>query len=533
MKAIDKHLERLKPSRKITAPVVSAAGSVIIVLSFPPFNLGGLAFFGFVPIFWAVFFTDRLTSLFSAFVSGIIFYCFLFSWLRSFHNLSIVISAVIGILYFSAPLIISKLIMRENLKWGIILVPALWVLFEYVKTVDLLKFGFGIIGYSQFRFTSFIQIAAVCGVWGCSFLIILANYAIFYVFVLIFHPEKKVSKSDFVILCFTVFVFIAVLGYGKNILNSKTERTDFIVQLSQFNHGANRDWRRYRDQYLDEYQAMVELGTDYKPDLVIFPENSIKQWISLDPSNTDAESIEIMNRVSSMAKEAGTSVLLGVLELDVKEDRKYNSAFVFNTEGDLVLRYRKNLLAPFGEDDPFRGRIQFFERILARDTDIIRLDRGSGRELGSITGQVEDEWNFGTLICFEGTDGKFAAGYSGMGADFLINITSDAWSGSEGALEQHAAFAVFRAVENRKELFRVSNGGLTCVIDPFGVIVRKLPVFSEGILISELIVPEDNRKITFYSRYGDWFIMFCLFVVLAVAVKKILRKKMEYHMEVI
>ena len=64
---------------------------------------------------------------------------------------------------------------------------------------------------------------------------------------------------------------------------------------------------------------------------------------------------------------------------------------------------------------------------------------------------------------------KFVA----KGADIMGILTNDAWFVGTSAPAQHLSAAPSRAVENRTSVFRCANGGISCIIDPFGKIVSQ------------------------------------------------------------
>jgi apolipoprotein N-acyltransferase len=118
------------------------------------------------------------------------------------------------------------------------------------------------------------------------------------------------------------------------------------------------------------------------------------------------------------------------------------------------------------------------------------------------------------LICFESIFPDLARRDVRHGSRMLVNITNDEWFGNGAALQQHAAMAPFRAVEHRVPLLRCANTGLTEVIDRFGVVTAKLPVFTSRVLVAPL--PEAGRP-TLYTWAGDWPGVLAALMVLTLA----------------
>ena len=135
---------------------------------------------------------------------------------------------------------------------------------------------------------------------------------------------------------------------------------------------------------------------------------------------------------------------------------------------------------------------------------------------------------FAVLICFEDLFPELSRRFSKNGADFLVNITNDAWFGKTSSPHQHLAASVLRAVEVRRYLIRAANTGVSGFIAPTGKIISLV----QGKDAKEIFVPGYNTqslpivkaKPTFYVSYGDWFILACL-IYPATALLFLLRKK--------
>ena len=87
-------------------------------------------------------------------------------------------------------------------------------------------------------------------------------------------------------------------------------------------------------------------------------------------------------------------------------------------------------------------------------------------------------------------------------ANLLVNLTNDAWYGRTVAPWQHARLAQLRAVETRRSLLRVTNTGITTLINAKGEIGESLPIFSPGVLKTDVEILDGE---TLYVSFGDWF----------------------------
>lgn len=513
--------------RRLPGPVTSLmagiASSCMLVLSFPPYDLHLFAFAAFVPLFLASWEKRAPFPLLWHFITGLLYYAFLLQWTGKFHYLSVpFISVVSGFLFFALPLwIAGKLLARTGPAAGFLIVPSLWIVAEYLKTLGPLSFAFGIVGYSQYGSTGLIQAADIFGVFGISFFIIFINYSLYYSIRCIMEAKSPGGMKRVVIpLAAAVIMALFFSGYGLIKMREPAAGGDLRVLIVQTDHDSTVSWLSMKDLYLAEYRREIAGATGGLVDLAVLPENSVKTYLSLDKDFQPPGSTEILNAMSGMAREGQTALLFGGLEAGKKgnEVRSYNSAFLFNARGDLTGRYRKRMLVPFGETDPFKGLFPWTDRLLLTETGAIRLRSGTAAKTMILQGRDGREYRFGVAICFEGTNGGLLRSYALEGADFIVNITSDRWTNSMTALRQHAMFSVFRAIETRAAVIRCGNGGISEVITPQGTILRELTPFRQESLSTPVPVMKKGAH-TVYARTGDWIVgASLLIIIISVAV---------------
>ena len=117
------------------------------------------------------------------------------------------------------------------------------------------------------------------------------------------------------------------------------------------------------------------------------------------------------------------------------------------------------------------------------------------------------EMRAGVFICFESAFPSIARTFTDAGADVLINISNDGYLGRTPVLRQHLANAVFRAVENRRDVLRVTNTGISARITARGEVEEATDSFQPA--VRTWTVTRANGGKTFYTRYGDLFVALC------------------------
>ena len=108
---------------------------------------------------------------------------------------------------------------------------------------------------------------------------------------------------------------------------------------------------------------------------------------------------------------------------------------------------------------------------------------------------------FGILICYESIFEDLSRRYRRLGADFLINITNDAWYGNTSAAYQHPAHLVMRAIETRVGIARAGNDGISEFVDPLG---REHERTRKGTRTFEAGEVYTTNAHTIYVMLGDW-----------------------------
>ncbi len=191
----------------------------------------------------------------------------------------------------------------------------------------------------------------------------------------------------------------------------------------------------------------------------------------------------------------------------------HNSALYFSQAGNILDRYDKLHLVPFGEYTPLKHYFPFLANLVPYEKSLV-----PGSVPTTFHLQEEKGDKFGVVICFEDTMPAVARRFAQEGIDFLVNISNDAWFdggwfGDTGEVDQHLAQACFRAVENRVPIARASNTGISCLVRSDGkvtdILTDDLGQFRKvaGTLTARLRL--DTRR-TFYTRFGDVFARCCL-----------------------
>ena len=177
-----------------------------------------------------------------------------------------------------------------------------------------------------------------------------------------------------------------------------------------------------------------------------------------------------------------------------------NSAYLLGPDGEETGRYDKMHLLPFGEYVPLGDLLFFVKKLVPVIGTFIPGNEPKIFEAGM--------GKFGVLICFEAIFPRVVRRM--RGAQFLVNITNDAWFGKTAASEQHLSMVAFRAVEFRMPIARSANTGISALIEPTGKIRKRSPLFEEWIHADAVSLKKGAPSV--YAETGDMFAYSCVFV---------------------
>jgi apolipoprotein N-acyltransferase len=180
-----------------------------------------------------------------------------------------------------------------------------------------------------------------------------------------------------------------------------------------------------------------------------------------------------------------------------------NSVYVIEPDGTLRARYDKRLLIPFAEYAPLDGF-----RLLRRSFGGVRAFV-PGRPRPPLPTRVGAA---GVLVCNESMFPEVAMQRVAEGATYLVNAANDGWIQDAEYAVQQFEIAVMRAVEQHRDMVRVSTSGPSAIVDATGRVRAETRPFTEATLVGTIRARTER---SFYGRNGDLFAVLCAFLTLA------------------
>ncbi|MDY6790368.1 MAG: apolipoprotein N-acyltransferase [Thermodesulfobacteriota bacterium] len=504
---------------------LSISSGLLLTGSFPNVNFSWLAWFAFVPLFISLRDLSWKKSFLLGFCTGLTHYFTLIYWLihtmRTYGHLPWHLSVMVLILFsaylalyfavFSAT--ISRLLVKPSVLF--LMLPVFWVGLEYIRSFFLSGFPWELIGYSQFNQLHILQISDIFGVYGVSFLVVLSNAAIFIGFLFLSGLKWQDTKITIKLALFSIslflFIFIIVWSYGalriesidRLVANSSSKR----VTIVQGNIKQSEKWdQAFQLATIKKYIDLSHAAKGQKTDLVVWPETAAPFYFLKDT--------KLSQMIIKGIADIPADFVIGSPCYDRRNHKVeyYNSAYLISSAGHVYGRYDKAHLVPFGEYVPLKRWLPFLGKIVEHVGDFRPGKKGDTLQ-----------WNthkLGFLICYEIIFPDLSRAMAKNRAALLVNITNDAWYGRTGAPYQHFSKAVFRAVENRRALVRSANTGISGFIDPVGRVTDSTELFQDAVRTDSVPLITET---SFYTRFGDWFAICCMGLLLLVILANLMR----------
>ena len=501
------------PSRRVALLALTSA--LLLLFAYPPGALVLPSFVALVPLLYAI---DELKARggtsaqaawlgwwFGVFAQAVCLYWMLIA-LWHFTKLS-ALGYAASVLVVLAPQwalgvwIIYRGCTRARIPYWVS-VPLVWTAIEWLQGhYGDLRFPWLGLGSSLVRVPVLVQWADLAGARGVTLWLAWVNVMIF----------VAIRRKRWIALAPVGATLVAALLYGA--WRERTIQMRPVTTVAAIQPNVDFDEKRRSVGQDTVVRRLIALAREAaaKPGvrLVAWSEAALEGW---QPENPDW-----WPRVGAVARETGIPILGGGLDAVLRPDRQsydtYNAAFFWDTTGSWLRQpvYRKHYLVPIVEKVPFVNPRWF-----------------SGMRWFGAFGEGTEypvyrirEGGFGTLICYESAFENVSRIYRREGADFLVNITNDAWYGRTWATHQHAAHLVMRAIETRMGIARSANTGITEFVDPLGRITARIPQHELGILVNPVYTTSVR---TLYVRLGDWVAIVAIVGTLACLVVTIMNQ---------
>ncbi len=472
--------------------------------SLPPYNFFFINFFSFPALLFVLLFysKNKIISFNIGWIFGFGYFISNLYWIINalkFDDIFkplipfalILIPLFLGLFYGLSTLVFSLLNPKKNFLSILILATSLSI-FEYIRSFIFGGFPWNLISYSFVNNLEFIQLLSIIGTYAFNSIIILLFLL---PAVLFFNYEKKIKTKIFII---TVIIFFTNHFWGKSILShyELTENSDlgFTIKIISPKIDINRYFENENSSKLISELIDISEPNLFNKTVFVLPEGIL--------SGIYFEDLKKFKTLFSNNFSKQHKIILG---MNIYEnDKVYNSLLVLNNELDILNKYYKNKLVPFGEYLPF-------ENILS-NMGFKKITQGyQSFSADKLRNPINlNNFNFIPLICYEiiysGKINKTEKNY-----DFILNISEDGWFGDSIGPHQHFSHSIFRSIEEGKHVIRSSNNGISAYINPKGQIIDKTLTTDKGFI--EFKSFKKSNKTIFSSQGNKIFFYFLIIYI--------------------
>lgn len=501
--------------------LLSCLSGIFLGLSWPTYGLTYLIFIGFVPLFILIK-TDLSNYPLKLF--GCLFLSFLLwntistNWL--FHAslagmlFAIIVNSALMSLTFMLFSVVSK---RINEKLSYIFMISLWISFEKFHLIWDFSWPWLNLGNVFSSKIELIQWYEYTGTFGGTLWIILINILIFKVFE-DYSNKKNITKKCTVLLVFFALP-VTLSKYIFETIDIKGKPTDFFIVQPNIDPYNDKYKASNFDNYLYLYNILKK--NKVKDHTIIAPETFFSEGIQKNSFRHD----ELNRRLQIIKNEFNSEILSGIELFEIIYDstkiKDYSNQLnngrwlnLFNSAtfiSDKIQYYNKSKLVVGVEKMPYK---KILEPIIG----------GSLMDFGGSTytrGYEDSRKNFSSInkfkispiICYESIYGEYVTEYTKGGSNIFAIITNDGWWDNSQGHKQHISYSRLRAIENRRNIVRSANTGISAMINYKGQIINEIGYGQEGFIKENIELLDD---LTFYVRYGDFIFRISFFFLIII-----------------
>ncbi len=403
----------------------------------------------------------------------------------------ILIPLFLGAFYGIATLLCSFFSLKKKFS-SILIFSFFFSLIEFIRGFIFGGFPWNLAAFAWTDYINFLQILKFTGTYSFNLL----SITFFLIPSVIFFNYKKFTKLFFI--SFASIILMINFFYGSLLIKSnekiRNNNLNFLIKIVS----PNIDISRYFENESTE-KMILELINLSKPQVseqtvFIFPEGVL--------SNIYLEDLKNYKYIFEKNYSEKHIIILGISSME--EEQIYNSMVILDRNLNILSKYNKNKLVPFGEFLPFEDLFKKFglKKITQGYSSFSSDNERSILNINDI--------NFIPLICYEiiysGNINK-----NNNDFDVILNISEDGWFGNSIGISQHFSHSVFRSIEEGKNLIRSANNGISAFINPYGKVITDIKSTEKGVIeIKEI----KKTKKTLFSSFGNKiFFYFLLFYI--------------------
>jgi apolipoprotein N-acyltransferase len=519
----------LAPDGLLWQSMAAAVSALLLILSFPPFEFSFLAWVALAPLLKVIAggVTTR-RALWLGWLVGFEFTFFAENWIAHsmthFGQMLTFIAYAVAMLFAAIlaifPAIFAAALAKLTRRFGwpaLAFAPVVWVATEWLRPI-VTGVTWNALGVSQawhFRVASLSRLGGVylvsAEVMAVSALIVLA----------LKFRERSVARAAAGLFLFAAAFFILPAQLNRPEPGGATV-TAVGVQpnLPPDSTVTERDL----DNVIRLTKEAINRAPGKRADIAVWAESPLALFYENEPA--------VREKLDALARETGSYLITSTATIE--GPLYFNSVHTISPRSNSQLgakslrRYDKIRLVPFGEYVPWRPVLGRFVPAIVGDftpgseavVNPLRLDSeravimtGEGSAPSPAIERTTNYVRVGSFVCYEAAYPNLVRRFAQNGATLLVNVSNDAWFGNTAGARQHLMHAMMRAIENDRDLLRVTNSGISALVTADGRVVDPLPMFTAG---AQVWQARTRNVRTFYTQRGDYFAVGCAILAAAI-----------------
>jgi|TARA_B110000881_G_C18589179_1_gene526790 apolipoprotein N-acyltransferase len=390
----------------------------------------------------------------------------------------VLIPMFLGLFYGLATLL-SGSFLKNNIS-SVLIFSASFGFCDFLRSKLLSGFPWNLWAYSWSAFPEAIQILNVVGFFSFN-LIVVTVFCI--PLLLVF---KNNSRNQVAFILGIIFLFFNYI-YGSIVINQNEINLNIL--------------KKNEDKIINVKIISPNFSLKYNLSIYEF-ENALEKLLKYSEPNPDKETVFVwpegvftgynfsdLVKFKDLFQKTFTNkhkIIFGINTSSKEKNKNFNSLLLVNRDLEILHKYNKRKLVPFGEFLPLENFLNHYG--------LKKITHGfESFSKGKLNNYIElKNFKILPLICYEIIFPELLQ-KSSPSSDLIINISEDAWFGNSIGPYQHFAKAIFRAVENNTYLARSANKGISAVVNNKGQIIKSLRPNEAGSI--EVNIPQiDNKK---------------------------------------
>lgn len=504
--------------------VFLVAHSVLLVLAWHSQATVFLLFFAFIPIFYFFdnspkSYNEKIKLYIFSYLAVFFWIYFTIHWIKPIDSKSHFFTTLITATLLYVPYLVAyyfRFSIKKSSAVSKIIFISVWVVIELCHDIDLIGFPYLNLGHTLAAYPALIQWYAWTGSIGGTIWVLLVNLSLYQLILLVNSKEKMVWKN--VVWSWLVYLSIILAPVIVSFLLTTTSPKNVETSFNVVCVHTSADVYDYKYEVEPEVllEDYLELTLKYidsnKENLIVWPENALTGDIFFN----ELDSSPIIRKIKQELCYTTNNLLIsgaivdeivntpdsGLYVPNILHDasdgyffKRYNAALLISSFAPTLIKTKKRLV-PYGEKIPHQ---KIFSPLVSLLPNLASLNFSSKQDKYPIFSNQDSDIRTSPIICYGSAFSDYVADeILKTKSNLIVVIMNEGWMKNEKAYNHFNWFSVCRAIENRRQLVKSSNEGISALINSNGEIEKSVTGIKADVLQGKLYT---NDNYSFFTRH--------------------------------